>query len=394
MARAMGTTKKKSMTTTSQAETDAKEEFLCYCCGEKKKKTLFYTSTDPFNGVGITPFCKLCIEKIARNYNERSGIYGEVTKTSLCEALERIDSPYLESVWESSYNEVHNPDLKKPKTNIWSAYIKNVRMPHHNGLRWRDGDIFKNNAGVEFEERQKRITEAQEHDETYKKNRKAVIDFIGYDPYKDYPIEEDLPILYAKMLTFLDDETKNDGMKLNAVIQICKSFNQAEKVNASIDSLSANPRSIIDNAALIKNLQDAVAKAVSSAGSLAKDNGISVNFNNNKSKGANTLSGKMKELVAIGLREAKINTYDIGTCEGMRQVALINEECRHKQIGYDENIAQEIKDIKVELVETLTRERDEAVEAARRLLLENKDLKDFLMAKNLVNENFEVIDDE
>ena len=38
------------------------------------------------------------------------------------------------------------------------------------------------------------------------------------------------------------------------------------------------------------------------------------------------------------------------------QIALINEECRHKQIGYDENIAQEIKDIKVELVEKLTKD--------------------------------------
>ena len=62
--------------------------------------------------------------------------------------------------------------------------------------------------------------------------------------------------------------------------------------------------------------------------------------------------------------------------------------------GYDENIAQEIKDIKVELVERLTKERDQAVEDARKLLMENKDLKDFLLAKGLVDENYEVIDDE
>ena len=93
MPKAMGKSIKKSMTTTSQKAIEDKEEYLCYCCGEKKKKSLFYTSTDPFNGVGINPFCKLCIEKIARNYNDKSGQYGEVTKTSLCEALERIDLP-------------------------------------------------------------------------------------------------------------------------------------------------------------------------------------------------------------------------------------------------------------------------------------------------------------
>ena len=149
-----------------------------------------------------------------------------------------------------------------------------------------------------------------------------------------------------------------------------------------------------NNNGTIKQLADTVSKLLSGTNALAKDNGISVNHNNNRSKGAHTLSGKMKELVNIGLREAKINTYDIGTSEGMKQVALINEECRHKQIGYDDNIAQEIKDIKVELVERLTKERDEAVETARKLLLENKDLKEFLLSKNLINENYEVIDDE
>jgi hypothetical protein len=102
----------------------------------------------------------------------------------------------------------------------------------------------------------------------------------------------------------------------------------------------------------------------------------------------------MKKMYEIGLWDAKINTYDIGTCEGMKQVALMNEEARHRQIGYDENIAQEIKDIKVDLVEQMTRERDEAVETARLLLRENKDLKDFLLEKGLVDDNYEVVEDE
>ena len=118
----------------------------------------------------------------------------------------------------------------------------------------------------------------------------------------------------------------------------------------------------------------------------------SVNHNNNKSKGANTLSGKMKELRAIGLRSAEINAFDIGTCQGMMQVAEISERARHMQIGFDENIASEIKDIKVELVETMTKERDEAIERARRLLVENRDLKDYMVEKGLLNSNYEVIE--
>lgn len=382
---------KKSMTTNEEAVID---KFLCYCCGKEQKRGEFYISTDPFNSVGVVPYCKDCLEKIARNYNSISKQFGEVTKQSLMLALERVDSPYLENLWESSYKEVHDPSLEKRKTNVWAAYIKNVRMPQYNGLRWKDGDLFKQKSEQVFDVQENALDPNSEQYLTYKKNKKAVIDFVGWDPFRNYPREDELPLLYAQLLTFLDDETKNDGQKLNAVIQIVKLFNQAEKINTAIDELQTDTKKIIANTGSVKQLREAASKAISDANALAKDNGISVNFNNNKSKGAHTLSGKMKELVDIGLREAKINTYDIGTCEGMRQVALINEECRHKQIGYDENIAQEIKDIKVELVEKLTKERDEAIETSRKLLLENKDLKDFLLSKKLVNDDFEVVEDE
>ena len=170
-----------------------------------------------------------------------------------------------------------------------------------------------------------------------------------------------------------------------------KIFAQVEKINDAIDLNATDTTSVMQNSGVIKALSETVQKLIKTANELAKDNGISVNFNNNKSKGANTLTGKMKKLKEIGFRDAKINTFDIGSCEGMRQVAEISEAARHKQIGYDENIAQEMKDIKVELVEKLTRERDEALERSRLLLVENNDLKDFLKEKRLVNENMEVI---
>ena len=389
MPKAMGTRKK----TVQEDNTDV-QTFICPHCGKEKPKKSFYVSTDPAISIGIAFPCKDCAEKIARNYNERTKMFGDCTEGSIKAALEYLDKPFLKDLYQSSYGEVHDATLERPKTNLWAAYIKNVTsLKQYNTKRWRDGD-FDNIYSNQNTSSDNKEVEDQEFIESYKKNKKAVIDFIGWDPYKDYPTKEDLPILYAQLLNFLDEETKNDGMKLNAVIQICKAFNQVEKLNTSIDTISSDPKQIISNATLLKSLQEAAAKALASATTLAKDNVISVNYNNNKSKGAHTLSGKMKKMYDIGLREAKINTYDIGTCEGMKQVALINEEARHAQIGYDENIAQEIKDIKVDLVEQMTKERDEAVEIARKLLLENKDLKDFLLEKGLVNENYEVIEDE
>ena len=75
----------------------------------------------------------------------------------------------------------------------------------------------------------------------------------------------------------------------------------------------------------------------------------------------------------------------------MQQVAEISEAARHKQIGYDENIATEIKDIKVQLVEELTKEKEKAVEMARKLLVENKDLKDYMIEIGIMNKDYELI---
>lgn len=393
--KSMGGQKKKSMSSAVQKAAEDKEEYLCYCCGEKKKKTSFYISTDPFNSVGINPFCKLCIEKIARNYSDQRGQYGDVTKTSLCDALERIDSPYLEQLWESSYNEVHDPSLEKPKTNVWSAYIKNVRLPQYNGLRWRDGDLFKDGGQIKSDTENKMAsTMTPEVLDEYKTNKRDLIRLIGYDPFANYPVEQDLPVLYAQIISFIDEETKNDGMKMNAVIQIVQAFNQIQKLNDAINELLADTKKLNSNNGTIKQHSDTISKLLSGANALAKDNGISVNFNNSKSKGQNTLTGKMKELELIGFRDSKINMYDIDYCEGMRQVAQISAKAQVDQIGFDENTINTINNIRRELVDELQRKLDKANERARLLLVENKDLKEFLQEKGLIDEFGRVIEDE
>ena len=389
--RAMGgPVKKKAMTTKEEAVT---EKFLCYCCGDTKPRSKFYTSTDPFNSVKLTCYCKECLERIARNYNSTTKQFGDVTKQSLMLACERADVPYLDKLWDASYNEVHDPSLKQPKTNVWAAYIKNVKMPQYNGMRWRDGDLFKDGESKNTEENFERNLTPEVLDE-YKTNKKDIIRLIGYDPFANYPVEQDLPVLYAQLISFIDEETKNDGMKMNAVIQIVQAFNQIQKLNDAINELSADTQKLNANNGTIKQHADTISKLLSGANALAKDNGISLNYNNSKSKGQNTLTGKMKELDLIGFRDAKINMYDIDYCKGMQQVAEISAKAQVDQIGFDENIFNEINNIRRELVDDLQKQRDKAVERARVLLVENKDLKEFLREKGLIDEFGRVIDGE
>lgn len=378
------------------------KKYLCPYCMKEKKKTEFYMSTDPLVLTGITTMCKECARKIAMNWDERTQQFGACTKASIQEALIRLDKPFLNKLWDSSYLEWADNNNDKRRTTIWDAYIKNVGMVQYRGMRWQDSDIFdvyvekaKSAAKIEVGKENK-MPEISSEDigEAYKTNKKDVIRMTGYDPFANYPIEEDKPLLYAQVVSFIDEETKNDGMKMNAVIQIVKSFNQISKINDSIDELSSDTMKLNNNNGTIKQLADTVSKLLSGANALAKDNGISVNFNNSKSKGQNTLTGKMKELDLIGFRDAKINMYDIDYCKGMQQVAEISSKAQVDQIGFDENVMNEISNIRRELIDSLQKERDKAVERARLLLVENKDLKDFLKDKGLIDEFGKVIDVE
>lgn len=366
----------------------------CHHCNRFLPKSSFYV--DIHNASGLTNCCKRCSYLVATNYNEKLKTEN-VTRESIIKACKMLNKPFIEELYDSSVAESEKIITGKAKNNAWNSYIKNVQsLTQYYGMVYEDSDFFKNitNISSTKEDNIKERSKNEEILEQYKLNKKDVIKSIGYDPFENYPIEEDKPILYAQLNSFIDDETKNDGMKMGAVIQIVKKLNQAEKLNDQIDLYISDTKNAAENMGLIDKMASSSKKLMDVANALAKDNGLSVNFNNNKSKGANTLSGKIKKLTEIGLRDAKINSFDIGTCKGMMQVAEISEAARHKQIGYDENIAQEIKDIKIELVERLSKERDKAIEDYRKLLMENKDLKDFLLHKGLVNENYEVIDND
>jgi hypothetical protein len=86
--------------------------------------------------------------------------------------------------------------------------------------------------------------------------------------------------------------------------------------------------------------------------------------------------------------------YDIDYCEGMRQVAQISAKAQVDQIGFDENTMNTINNIRRELVDELQRKLDKANERARLLLVENKDLKEFLKEKGLIDEFGQVIENE
>ena len=364
------------------------KKYLCPYCLKEKKKSEFYVSTDPKVLTGITSMCKDCVKKIALNWDDNRQEYGVCTKKTVMEALEYIDRPFLENLWSTSYASwAANNDPRKQT--IWDSYITNVSMKQYNGKRWRDGDIFntyvedaKQVAALESgnKEAAQTLIDSQEVSNEFEKNRKDVIRLLGYDPFEGEKLE-DQPLLYSQLIGYLDLGGDNDDMmRTSSAITIVRGFLQQAKIDDKIAKAMANSNI---NASELKTLLDSKQKISSTISQLAEQSCLSLKHSKNASKGEDTFTGKTKKLKDINLREAENNAFDIGTCEGMRQVADISNASILKQIHLDENDYTEMLGQQREMIVKLQRQADENMEKARILLRENVDLKKFIQEQGI-----------
>ena len=388
MARSAG----KKTTTTKKTPTSEKK-YLCPYCNKEKKESEFYMSTDPLVLTGRTSMCKECARKIARNWDENKQEYGDCTKASIQEALERLDKPWVESLWESSYHEVYDESKKKGrKESVWDAYIKNIGMTQYKTMRWRDGDLFNTyvedaKAVADMEKRQEEnaqmIANSQEVNNEFEKNKRDVIRLLGYDPFESEKIE-DQPLLYSQLIGYLDagGDGNDDMMRTSSAITIVRGFLQQAKIDDRLAKSMANTNV---NTAEIKALLDSKQKISSTISQLAEQSCLSLKHNKNASKGENTWTGKIKKLKDLNLREAEVNGFDIGTCRGMQQVLEMSDASIMRQLNLDESEWSDMVAEQRKKLVDVQNERDVYKEINRILLRENLDLRDTLEDQGLLD---------
>ena len=373
MAKAMGGVKKKPMAMAK----DPIPEYVCPHCGELKKKTAFYVSSDPAVSIGIAFPCKDCAEKIARRYDPKTGSYSDVIESSLKNVLMYLDKPFLRTLWDSAYNEVHDESLKQPKHNIWTAYIKNVQMKNYKTMRWRDGDFDDTSSNFKHTELIVDEYIAPDVAEELERNRKDVVRLVGYDPFEKEQLE-DKPLLYAQTVGYLDMGGNNDdAMRTSSVITIVRGFLQIQKLDDMIAQAMINATKT-GSSGEIKAYLDAKQKISSTISQLAEQNCISLKHNKNNTKGENTWTGKVRIMKEMNLREAEVNIFDAETAAGLAQVADISNASVLKQINLDENDYVQMLTEQKKIIDKLNKDANEAIEKARLLLRENIDLKKLL----------------
>jgi hypothetical protein len=378
--------------TTSTKKASDEQKYLCPHCLKEKKKSEFYVSTDPRVLTGITSICKDCVRKIALAWDDNRQDFGACTKKTVMDALEYIDRPFLERLWDSSYAEWADDTSGRRRTTIWDAYIKNVCMVQYRGLRWRDGDIFqtyvedaKQTAALESGniEAAKTLLSSQEVNGEFEKNRKDVIRLLGYDPFECEKLE-DQPLLYSQLIGYLDSggDGNEDMMRTSSAITIVRGFSQQSKIDDKIARAMANTNV---NPSELKTLLDAKKSLNATITDLAEQSCLSLKHNKNASKGENTWTGKIKKLKDMDLRSAEVNGFDIGTCRGMQQVLEISDASIMKQLALDESEWSDMVAEQRQTIIDLQKQRDVYREVNRILLRENLDLRDTLEENSLLN---------
>ena len=379
----------------------------CAICGEMKLMTEssrhFYRNMDPMCKIHSTIICRECAAKMARRALG-DGIEKEPTKDSMRQVLFYMNKPFLEKIWDAAMDECHDEDRMQTPEDVFKAYMHIIAMPQYANLNFMDSDgLTSYKMNLEAMQEQKKQEEKEDKEQkkfddmaddvksTFLMNKKTAIRFLGYDPFENDPIDKQ-PILYAKLVSYFDDSVRDDGLKLEAVIQIVQTFKDIEVIEEAISRynrvISEDPSAM----ASIKSLADTKQKMVTSALALAKDNGISVNHNKQSRKGAGTLSGLIKEMNEMNLDAIEINTFDYETSQAMAQVEANSIKNILTQLNPDENDWQREIAEQTKLLFALQEERDKAVEMCRLLKKENKDLKDFLQEQNLIDEALNVID--
>ena len=356
--------------------------FTCQRCGHVKTKDKFYVSTAPGQASGVTDGCKQCAEEIALPVV--NGEKQQPTKQTVDDAMYFLDKPMLESVWEASLLEAANGASGKGKSNVYTAYCKNIQMVNYYTMTYRNSDNYTGGAISLEDMADNALPKDQEIIEQFEKNKNDTLRLLGYLPFEKEKLS-DQPFLYSQLIGFLDssEEGNDDMMRTASIISIVRGFLQASNIDDMVAQLSQDFRNAEKNIATIKALQQMKSQILGSVNNLAKESCISLKNSKHSIKGENTWTGKIKKIKDMNLRSAEVNGFDIATCKGMQQVQEISDASIMKQLALDESEWSDIvATMRVDNT-NLRRERDQYKEINRILLRENIDLKDYLEDNNM-----------
>ena len=394
MARPKGTKKAKTVTDDRFQVQEVKTPF-CLNCGINGKVNSFYISnnaTHIHNSCRL-PYCKECLETFYQEYYKKTG-RSDLAIFYLCR---KCDVFFSTKVFEGA--ESASLKMNQPLVSCYFRMLNSIKDNagfkdnFNESANFLDLEILEDkyrSGKIEIGGNSVSIVAPDVWTEEDEINKKDCVKMLGYDPFFDNTASEQ-KFLYNTLLPFLDDATLEDAFKLPIVIEVVKSLGQVEKLNKTFNSMMASAENIEENASKISSLVGSKDKLYRSILAMAKDNGISVNHALNKSQGAGTLSRIVKELEEIGLREAKMNLFNIETSESMKQVQDISNKSLMEQINLQDS---ELWDMIAELREVRIKLDNKVNELTELLRLERVKNSDLLNIQSQMKEYIEQLEEK
>lgn len=307
----------------------------CSKCQKKKHiEREYYMSTSNNHADGRIGVCKQCVNEDLEVEDTSEYDKKEYIK-KVQDVLLDMNRPYIHDVWLSSVEEARRRELP-----AFGILLKNINL-NHRKKNWGDSEFTSEKKEVKIEDSQDKSDDTVVFKEPKKKldieldtqNEKDVLRLLGYDPF-EYEAENDRANLFNKLIDYLDESTLEDGFKLTSVIEIVRTFNQLDKINARISRILSEGTEDTKGVTALVNSKEKMLRATLN---IAKENSISVRNSANSSKGAGTLSGIIKQLQEHDIDEAEFNLFDVNTAKGIKQVADLSNKSIMEQLQFDEN---------------------------------------------------------
>lgn len=127
---------------------------LCPCCGEFVTRENFYS--DKRYAIGLFPQCKKCVLAEVEQRKSKNDKPNE-TKESVQRMLQKMDLPYIDSLYESLQTDVANEINEKNKKSPFLAYLPPIKsLPNWKGKTYKDSEF---ELGVITDEEEQKINQ-------------------------------------------------------------------------------------------------------------------------------------------------------------------------------------------------------------------------------------------
>lgn len=114
---------------------------ICPICGEPISRNNYYT--DKRYAIGVYPECKKCILAEVEQRKSKNDKPNE-TKESVQKMLQKMDLPYIDSLYESLCVDVGNEINEKNKTSPFLAYLPPIKsLPQYKDKTWKNSEFGK-----------------------------------------------------------------------------------------------------------------------------------------------------------------------------------------------------------------------------------------------------------